>query len=76
MTQYHDTAEKVAKATAAHDAGVVIAVERGDVYRYVIWAIGTNGRITDHKLTCSVTDEARLEAHARGFIENHLRAFA
>jgi hypothetical protein len=36
---------------------------------YVIWTT-SGGKIHEHKLDTASTDEARLEAHLRGFIEN------
>lgn len=72
MTAY-DTSIRVSLATKAADAGVVISVS-GD--RYVIWAFGTDGRITEQSLEVSCTDEDRLTAHVLGFIANHKKAWA
>ena len=71
------TAFAVGQALRAHEAGVVVTVERsfGETM-FVIWAIGTDGKITSHQLNAHCTDEARLTAHVQGFIENHLHAFA
>lgn len=77
MTTSHQIAQRVAQATGAADAGVSITVQhRHDEQTFVIWAIGTNGRITEHQLCAACTDEARLTAHAAGFISNHAAAFA
>lgn len=67
----------VAHKLRAHEAGVVVTVERswGDTL-FVIWAIGTDGKITSHQLDAHHTDERRLTAHVEGFIANHMRAWA
>ena len=66
-------ANAAATATNAADAGVVVTVDHTD---FVIWAIGTNGQITEHRLDTGSTDLARLTAHVAGFIANHQRAWA
>lgn len=72
-----EIAHRVSDATKAPDAGVVVGVQEDNTgTRYVLWSIGTNGRITDHILDVAFTNEERLTAHAIGFIDNHLRAFA
>lgn len=70
-------ANAAATATNAPDAGVVITVDHNTGNpEFVIWAIGTNGQITEHHLDTGSTDLARLTAHAAGFIANHQRAWA
>ena len=76
VSTLNDLIHRVAKATQAPQAGVVICTRGNGVDGdFVIWAIGTNGRITSHELCISCTDEARLQAHVEGFIENHVKAF-
>lgn len=67
----------VGQKLSAHKAGVVVTVERswGETL-FVMWAIGTDGKINSHKLDAHHTDEDRLTAHVSGFIENHIRAWA
>lgn len=71
-------AHRVDAATGAASAGVVIQVSRafGDPTSFVIWSVKPDGQIGSHTLDARHTDEARLTAHVRGFIENHQRAWA
>lgn len=70
-------ANAAATATNAADAGVVVTVDHNcKDPEFVIWAIGTNGQITEHRLDTGSTDLARLTAHVAGFITNHQRAWA
>ncbi len=69
--------DRVAKATGAPEAGVVISTEtNGRDSFFVIWAIGTDRRITSERLDVSCTGEARLQAHVEGFVANHRAAWA
>jgi hypothetical protein len=70
-------ASNVSWALRPSKAGVVLDVlaSSTDLF-YVLWTIGKNGRITEHCLDVSCTDEERLSAHTTGFIENHRAAFA
>lgn len=72
----YEMAAKVAAATKAADAGVVISVRNCPDEIFSIWSIGTSGRIIEQQLAAEFTSEARLAAHVRGFIDNHLKAFA
>ena len=76
MTNPYSVIENVSRALRPADHGVVVSVACSPDPSYVIWAIGTDGRITSHTLDISCTDEARLQAHVEGFIENHVKAFA
>ncbi len=66
-------ANAAATATNAADAGVVVTVDHTE---FVIWAIGTNGQITEHRLNAGSTGPARLIFHTACFIANHQRAWA
>lgn len=74
-TQAAAVAQRVAVATGSAKAGVVVTLSNSRE-QYVIWAIGTNGLITQHALEVSQTTEERLTAHVSGFIANHVAAFA
>jgi hypothetical protein len=68
-------ADRVAvQAGCGGNTGVALGVSsfHGELY-YVLWRIDDLGLISSEHLCCSCTDEARLLAHAEGFIENHRR---
>lgn len=76
LAEARDIAHAASIATRAVDAGVVITTRYNTCGMYFdIWTIGTDGRITSERLWVDVTSRERLEAHVRGFIENHLAAF-
>ncbi|EOG4615042.1 hypothetical protein ACLD9I_004689 [Pseudomonas aeruginosa] len=66
----NEIADDVARKVGAADHGVVITVQfkAGDKF-FVIWKATSTG-VQSHELSCGCCDEARLEAHARGFIQN------
>lgn len=70
-------AHEVSQETKAHEAGVVVTVSRSlRETLYSIWSIGPDGQINGHELNAHTTDKERLLAHVKGFVENHLRAWA
>jgi hypothetical protein len=71
-----DIANAAAKTARAPEAGVVVGFLPGPDPEFSIWAIGRNGRISEHRLNAGCTDLARLTAHVEGFVTNHLRAWA
>lgn len=76
LTTARETMIRVRAATRSADAGVVVELNGRPGYEhFVIWAIDARGRLTDHCLDVSCTDEARLTAHVEGFIANHRAAF-
>ncbi|MCO2123053.1 hypothetical protein IPC442_24665 [Pseudomonas aeruginosa] len=75
-TMSQQVADAVAKKTNASTYGVAITVQRSvEGSFYVIWK-QTNSGMKSHKLLIELTDEARLEAHARGFIEQMIQMTA
>ena len=69
-------ADAVAKKVSASTYGVAITVQNSvEGSFYVIWK-QTNSGIKSHKLLIAATDEDRLEAHARGFIEQMIQMAA
>lgn len=76
MRALHTIAEKVARATNAPQAGVVVTALEGSDPQYVIWSIRRDGALSQHRLSAPCTDEQRLAAHVRGFVSNHLAHWA
>lgn len=66
QSYYIDIAKKVSEATQANSYGVYtyVATSR-EGYVFVITGSDTNR----YELACSATNEARLTAHVKGFIE-------
>ncbi|MNF17110.1 hypothetical protein D3C80_2204400 [compost metagenome] len=59
----------VAAKVGTSDQGVAITIERNNEGTfYVIWKATAQG-VKRHRLHAGTTDARRLEAHARGFIE-------
>jgi len=66
-------ADAVAKKVNASAYGVAITVQRSVEGSFdVIWKQSRSG-MKSHKLLIEATDESRLEAHARGFIEQMIQ---
>ncbi|EOZ2859337.1 hypothetical protein ACQQ32_005645 [Pseudomonas aeruginosa] len=65
-----EIADVVARKIGAAEHGVAITVQSkaGDKF-FVIWKATSVG-VQSHELSCGCCDVARLEAHARGFIQN------
>ncbi|ELM3831367.1 hypothetical protein RYY46_005623 [Pseudomonas aeruginosa] len=53
---------------AAHGVAITVQSKAGDNF-FVIWK-ATSAGVNSHELSCGCCDAARLEAHARGFIQN------
>lgn len=53
---------------AAHGIAITVQSKAGDKF-FVIWK-ATSAGVNSHELNCGCCDAARLEAHARGFIQN------
>lgn len=70
-------ASDAAQAVNASAAGVAVTVESysGDMF-FAIWSINTRGLIESARLDCGCTDRTRLEAHIKGFAQNHLDSWA
>lgn len=65
-------ADAVTKKYPGASAGCCLTVSFEDDY-YVMWTAPLCAANT-HRLLVSATNQARLEAHWQGFIENHAKA--
>ncbi|HCF7061753.1 TPA: hypothetical protein NIJ11_005972 [Pseudomonas aeruginosa] len=69
QTLESETVAAVAAKVGTSDQGVAITIERNNEGTfYVIWKATAQG-VKRHRLHAGTTDARRLEAHARGFIE-------